>query len=309
MMTASVIVPNTSTRRSRNRRSLPFLNLSYFTYLPRFERWVRFSQQRHPLLMGLQEHILHLVLCWRERVIQIHSIIVIILLRLWQLLGFAGTGAAAYAHRQKGGDGGDGRASSLVLTVVCSIFKWIWWVVDDAWEIGEGKRGLWTDNNNNDSEKEEPSLVLLILLAVRHQNREGSLVPKGIGVEWEWWEVFGGGYGGERSMFVHNPDLDDGEDKEGMRVDGVRKSRRMYLPGAQQGASGGRPAPRDNPNTSVVMLHRDGERVPKHQQPKMPEGPEEILPTYVRLVLDGRPRNGRGGSGGEGGASGSGQRV
>ncbi|THU75992.1 hypothetical protein K435DRAFT_879882 [Dendrothele bispora CBS 962.96] len=82
----------------------------------------------------------------------------------------------------------------------------------------------------------------------------------------------------------------------------------MYL----AGSSGRKPAPRDNPNPSGVLVHRDGGR--EHQQPEMSEGPEEIPPTYDSLVLDGdeRPRNGKGGGGGggggEGGASGSGQR-
>ncbi|THU76974.1 hypothetical protein K435DRAFT_812887 [Dendrothele bispora CBS 962.96] len=118
---------------------------------------------------------------------------------------------------------------------------------------------------------------------------------------------YSGGYG-ERGMVTRR------EDKEGMRVDGVR--RRMYLaggPGAQQGPSGDKPAPRDGPTPSGVLVHRDGERVPEPQQPEMPEGPEEILPTYDSLILDEdeRPRNGKGGGGGgggEGGASGSGQR-
>ncbi|THU93038.1 hypothetical protein K435DRAFT_861879 [Dendrothele bispora CBS 962.96] len=77
--------------------------------------------------------------------------------------------------------------------------------------------------------------------------------------------------------------------------------------------SGGKPAPRDGPNPSGVLVHRDGGRVPEPQQPETPEWPEEIPPTYDSLVLDGdeRPRNGKGvggGGGGEGGASGSGQR-
>ncbi|THU80834.1 hypothetical protein K435DRAFT_491695 [Dendrothele bispora CBS 962.96] len=93
------------------------------------------------------------------------------------------------------------------------------------------------------------------------------------------------------------------------------EARRMSLagrPGAQQGPSGGKPTPRDGPNPSSVLVHRDGGRVPEPQQPETPEGPEEIPPTCDSLVLDGDewPRNGQGvvGGGGEGGASGSGRR-
>ncbi|THU93047.1 hypothetical protein K435DRAFT_800015 [Dendrothele bispora CBS 962.96] len=73
------------------------------------------------------------------------------------------------------------------------------------------------------------------------------------------------------------------EDKEGMRMDGLGKSRRINLtggPGAYQGTSSGKPAPRDNPNPSGVLVHRDG----------------------GSLVLDEQLRNGKGGSDGEGGA-------
>ncbi|THU80825.1 hypothetical protein K435DRAFT_809567 [Dendrothele bispora CBS 962.96] len=68
----------------------------------------------------------------------------------------------------------------------------------------------------------------------------------------------------------------------------------------------GKLAPRDGPNPSGVLVHRDGGKVPEPQQPETPAGPEEIPPTYDSLVLDGdeRPRNGKGGGGGGGGGEG-----
>ncbi|THU93041.1 hypothetical protein K435DRAFT_199095 [Dendrothele bispora CBS 962.96] len=98
------------------------------------------------------------------------------------------------------------------------------------------------------------------------------------------------------------------EDIEDMRVDGVSKSRRMYLVGGPGTQQGGGPAPRDNPNPSGVIEMKEGFQ--NFNNPIVSEGTEEVLPTPVRLILDwdGRPRNGKGG-GGKGGASGSGQRV
>ncbi|THU93056.1 hypothetical protein K435DRAFT_861892 [Dendrothele bispora CBS 962.96] len=178
-------------------------------------------------------------------------------------------------------------------------------------------------NDSNKEEQEEGrSLVFLVrdlqLFAVwedRHKDRAGSLVLKGMGV--------GVGVVGGSIQVLAVMDVNEVWsyimlvwtrmlDKEGMWMDGVEEAtrRRMYLaggPGAQQGPSEGRPAPRDNPNTSGVLVHRDGERVPEPQQPETLEGPEEIPLIYDSLVLDGdeRPRNGKGiGDGGEGGASG-----
>ncbi|THU93043.1 hypothetical protein K435DRAFT_861883 [Dendrothele bispora CBS 962.96] len=116
-------------------------------------------------------------------------------------------------------------------------------------------------------------------------------------------------------MVIHNSGMDEEGGRGGFAGGWSEEARRMYLaggPGTQQGPSGGKPAPRDGPNPSSVLVHRDGGRVPEPQQPETPEGPEEIPPTYDSLVLDGdeRPRNGKGvggvGGGGEGGASGSG---
>ncbi|THU93051.1 hypothetical protein K435DRAFT_840384 [Dendrothele bispora CBS 962.96] len=131
----------------------------------------------------------------------------------------------------------------------------------------------------------------------------------------------GGRYSGagyeERGMVVwHNPDMDEEGGQGGYAGGWSEEARRMSLagrPGAQQGPSGGKPAPRDGPNPSSVLVHRDGGRVPEPQQPETPEGLEEIPLTYDSLVLDGdeRPRNGKGvggTSGMEGGASGNGQR-
>ncbi|THU87510.1 hypothetical protein K435DRAFT_804252 [Dendrothele bispora CBS 962.96] len=175
----------------------------------------------------------------------------------------AGAGTAAYAPHQAGQEGGGsdgGRAPSLVLTVVCSIFEWTWWV-DDAWEIGEGKRSLWTESNNG-SEKEERSVVSFGPGPVSVGGGKRGLAQRRSRVSGSEGDRSGSGI---RFLIWTRK-----EDNEDMRGDRVRKSRRIYLaggPGAQQRASGGKPAPRDNSNPSGVLLHRDEGRIPKPQQP------------------------------------------
>ncbi|THU80828.1 hypothetical protein K435DRAFT_873955 [Dendrothele bispora CBS 962.96] len=72
-------------------------------------------------------------------------------------------------------------------------------------------------------------------------------------------------------------------DKEGMPVDGLKKRggyiwlvdlERNKFNSTNLGPSGGKPAPRDGPNPSGVLVHRDGGRVPEPQQLKTPEGSE-----------------------------------
>ncbi|THU80836.1 hypothetical protein K435DRAFT_873963 [Dendrothele bispora CBS 962.96] len=113
----------------------------------------------------------------------------------------AGAGTAVYAHHQagqKGGGSGGGRALSVVSTKESFMNRQQQWQQEGGTQFGTFGPGP-------------------VLSAV-----EGAGVVGGIWV---------GGYGGKRGMVVHNPDLDDEENKEGMRVDGVRRLRRMYLVG------------------------------------------------------------------------------
>ncbi|THU93053.1 hypothetical protein K435DRAFT_800020 [Dendrothele bispora CBS 962.96] len=130
----------------------------------------------------------------------------------------------------------------LLCHIVFSIFEWIGWWVNDVCEINEGR---FMDRQQQERQQEEQD---------RHKDREGSLVPEGIGV---------GGGGGIWVVLMENEvwsyiiliwmtvDIED------IRVDGVRKSRKMYLtgrPGVQQGTSGGKPIPIDGSKPSEVLL-------------------------------------------------------